>query len=80
MASSARYSHGSVAQRLALALHRELAEGEQPGLIYSRMNNPDLEILEDRLTLWDDAEAALRDDLLGRDRRLWRGQFLPRAR
>ena len=29
MASNARYSHGSVAQRLALALHRELAEGEQ---------------------------------------------------
>jgi len=31
---------------------------ESPGLIYSRLNNPDLEILEDRLTLWDDAEAA----------------------
>jgi methionine-gamma-lyase len=28
------------------------------GLIYSRINNPDLEILEDRLTLWDEAEAA----------------------
>lgn len=33
-------------------------KGEQPGLIYSRLNNPDLEILEDRLTLWDDAEAG----------------------
>ncbi|MFZ5478538.1 MAG: cystathionine gamma-synthase family protein [Myxococcota bacterium] len=31
---------------------------EEPGLIYSRLNNPDLEILEDRLTLWDGAEAA----------------------
>lgn len=31
---------------------------EQIGLIYSRLNNPDLEILEDRLTLWDGAEAA----------------------
>ena len=30
--------------------------GEQPGLIYSRINNPDLEILEDRLCLWDEAE------------------------
>ena len=30
----------------------------EPGLIYSRINNPDLEILEDRLTLWDKAEAA----------------------
>ena len=28
------------------------------GLIYSRLNNPDLEILEDRLNLWDDAEAS----------------------
>ncbi len=37
---------------------REPQPGEEPGLIYSRLNNPDLEILEDRLTLWDDAEAA----------------------
>lgn len=36
----------------------EQSEGEQPGLIYSRVNNPDLEILEDRLTLWDGAEDA----------------------
>lgn len=32
--------------------------GEEPGLIYSRLNNPDLEILEDRLCLWDEAEAC----------------------
>ncbi len=32
--------------------------GEEPGLIYSRINNPDIEILEDRLTLWDGAEGA----------------------
>jgi methionine-gamma-lyase len=38
---------------------READEGERVGLIYSRLNNPDLEILEDRLTLWDDAETAL---------------------
>ena len=38
---------------------REAGPGEEPGLIYSRLNNPDLEILEDRLTLWDDAEAAI---------------------
>lgn len=37
---------------------REKGPGEEMGLIYSRLNNPDLEILEDRLTLWDDAEAA----------------------
>ena len=28
------------------------------GLIYSRLNNPDLEILEERLNLWDEAEAG----------------------
>ncbi len=37
---------------------REKKPKEQLGLIYSRLNNPDLEILEDRLTLWDEAEAA----------------------
>ena len=37
----------------------EPEDGERPGLIYSRLNNPDLEILEQRLTLWDDAEAGL---------------------
>ena len=31
----------------------------EPGLIYSRINNPDLEILEDRLAIWDEAEANL---------------------
>lgn len=31
---------------------------EKQGLVYSRLNNPDLEILEDRLTLWDQAEAC----------------------
>jgi methionine-gamma-lyase len=32
--------------------------GEEQGLIYSRLNNPDLEILEERLCLWDGAEAC----------------------
>lgn len=31
---------------------------EEMGLIYSRLNNPDLEILENRLTLWDKAEDS----------------------
>jgi len=31
---------------------------DEMGLIYSRLNNPSLEILEDRLTLWDGAESA----------------------
>lgn len=37
---------------------RQQDPGEAPGLIYSRINNPDLEILEDRLTLWDVAEES----------------------
>ncbi len=37
---------------------REQQATEELGLIYSRLNNPDLEILEDRLTLWDDADDA----------------------
>ena len=35
---------------------RQPAPGEARGLIYSRLNNPDLEIAEDRLALWDGAE------------------------
>ena len=31
---------------------------EHPDLIYSRLNNPNLEIAEQRLALWDDAETA----------------------
>lgn len=38
---------------------REKGPREEPGLIYSRLNNPDLEVLEDRLTLWDGAETGL---------------------
>lgn len=34
----------------------EKEQGEELGLIYSRLNNPDLEILENRLCLWDGAE------------------------
>jgi methionine-gamma-lyase len=35
---------------------REKEQDEELGLIYSRLNNPDLEILENRLCLWDSAE------------------------
>lgn len=35
---------------------REKKKKEELGLIYSRLNNPDLEILENRLSLWDRAE------------------------
>ncbi|MEN8040584.1 MAG: cystathionine gamma-synthase family protein [Actinomycetota bacterium] len=37
----------------------EPTEDDPMGLIYSRLNNPDLEILEHRLTLWDGAEQGL---------------------
>src|SRR5690606_25699244 len=42
-----------------LAGRRTPAEGEEAGLIYSRFNNPNLEILEERLALWDEAEDCL---------------------
>ncbi len=38
---------------------REQRPNEQPGLIYSRINNPDLEMLEDRLAIWDEAEQSV---------------------
>lgn len=38
---------------------RDRKPGESIGLIYSRINNPNLEILEDRLAIWDGAERAL---------------------
>ena len=67
--SSASYScaaaRGSVARtswlpcaRTCSGRLRAARAGEEQGLIYSRINNPDLEILEDRLTLWDESEAA----------------------
>lgn len=37
---------------------REHNENEELGLIYSRINNPNLEILEDRLCLWDKADEC----------------------
>ena len=38
---------------------RQKRPNEEPGLIYSRINNPDLEMLEDRLAIWDGAEGSL---------------------
>ena len=32
--------------------------GQSPGLVYSRFNNPNLEVLEDRLGLWEGGEMA----------------------
>jgi methionine-gamma-lyase len=38
--------------------HRSQAPGEAVGLIYSRLNNPNVEILEERIRVWDRAERA----------------------
>lgn len=38
---------------------RQRRPHEEPGLIYSRINNPDLEVVEDRLTAFAGAESAL---------------------
>ena len=37
---------------------REPAAGKSSGLVYSRFNNPNLEVLEDRLALWEEGETA----------------------
>lgn len=35
-----------------------MKQGESPALIYTRVNNPNSEILEDKITAWDGCEAA----------------------
>lgn len=37
---------------------RQLKPGEGAGLVYSRFNHPNMEILEDRLAIWDEAERS----------------------
>ena len=37
---------------------REPVAGQASGLVYSRFNNPNLEVLEDRLALWEEGETA----------------------
>ncbi|MEO1253713.1 MAG: cystathionine gamma-synthase family protein [Bacteroidota bacterium] len=49
--------HGKAFFEQAYGL-REKQESEELGLIYSRINNPNLEIVENRLCLWDEAEEA----------------------
>src|SRR6201994_2321769 len=38
---------------------REKRPKEETGFVYIPINNPDLEMLEDRLAIWDQAEASL---------------------
>jgi methionine-gamma-lyase len=42
-----------------VAGRREPPRGETAGLVYSRFNHPNAEIVEDRLRVFEDAEAAL---------------------
>jgi methionine-gamma-lyase len=37
---------------------KKVPDGSRGGLVYSRFNNPNLEVLEDRLAIWDSAESA----------------------
>lgn len=37
---------------------KDKEEGEELGLIYSRLNNPNLEMLENRLSVWDGADDS----------------------
>ena len=37
---------------------RKPEPGERTGLVYSRFNNPNLEVLEDRLSVWENADTA----------------------
>lgn len=37
---------------------RKQEESEELGLIYSRINNPNLQILEERLSLWDESDES----------------------
>lgn len=38
---------------------RQLKDGEQAGLVYSMFNNPTLEIAENRIAIWDQAEDCI---------------------
>jgi len=49
--------HGKEFFEIAYGL-REKEPGEVPGLIYSRLNNPNLQIFEQRMAAWDRTEAA----------------------
>lgn len=42
----------------SMAYGHKPSQEREMGLIYSRINNPDIEILEERLKLWDDGEEA----------------------
>ncbi|MDX1672721.1 MAG: cystathionine gamma-synthase family protein [Balneolaceae bacterium] len=50
-------AHGKAFFEIANDIRKQ-KPNEELGLIYSRLNNPDLEILEDRLTVWEGAEEA----------------------
>jgi len=50
-------AEGKRAFEIAYGL-KPIQKGESPALIYTRVNNPNTEILEDKVVAWDGAEAA----------------------
>ncbi len=50
-------AHGKRFFELAYGL-KDREKGEDPGLIYSRLNNPNLQMFEERLAAWDQTEKG----------------------
>jgi methionine-gamma-lyase len=55
------FESAAAAQRMFEIVYggAEPGEGEEPGFIYTRMDHPNLAIVEARLAVWDGAESAL---------------------
>lgn len=55
------FESAAAAQRLFEIVYggAPLAEGEEPGWIYTRLAHPNLDVVESRLAVWDGAERAL---------------------
>jgi len=58
MTSTFAFKSAADGEKLFAAMAGKL-EGVEADLIYTRFNNPNMEVLEDRLTLFDGGEAAL---------------------
>lgn len=58
MTSTFAFKSAADGEKLFAAMAGKI-EGVEPDLIYTRFNNPSMEVLEDRLTLFDGAEEGL---------------------
>jgi methionine-gamma-lyase len=59
LTSTFAFESAAAGKRHFQAITGQRAGGAAEGLVYSRFNGPDQEILEQRLAVWDGAEAAL---------------------